>query len=92
MDPPQGFDLLSWYFEIPPVSRILLSAAFATTTACYLDLVSPLALYYNYELILFKCQFWRMASSFFYFGPFSLDFIFHLYFVVRYLLPSFSNY
>lgn len=79
-----GHDILGWFYDIPPVSRALLSAAFATTTACYLEFVSPLALYYNYELILSKGQFWRLLSSFLYFGSFSLDFLFHLYFVVRY--------
>jgi Derlin-2/3 len=77
-------DVLAWFYEIPPVSRILLSAAFATTTACYLDLVSPLALYYNYDLILSKGQLWRLVSSFLYFGSFSIDFLFHLYFIIRY--------
>ena len=72
------------FFEIPPVSRTLLSAAFATTTACYLDIVSPLSLYYNYDLILSKGQFWRLISSFLYFGTFSIDFLFHLYFIIRY--------
>ena len=29
-------------------------------------------------------QFWRLISSFLYFGNFSLDFFFHLYFIIRY--------
>jgi Derlin-2/3 len=75
--------LFSWYSEIPIVSRIYLTAAVGTTTACFLDFVSPLTLYYNYDLIL-RGQYWRLFSSFFFFGYFSLDFLFHLYFVVRY--------
>lgn len=76
--------MFSWYYEIPIISRFYLTAAFAVTTACFLDVVSPLALYYNYDLILSKGQFWRLFSSFFFFGTFSLDFVFHMYFVVRY--------
>ena len=75
--------LFSWYNEIPIVSRIYLTVAIGTTSACFLDLVSPLTLYYNYDLIL-RGQYWRLFSSFFFFGYFSLDFFFHLYFVVRY--------
>ena len=75
--------VFSWYSEIPIVSRIYLTAAVGTTTACFLDFVSPLTLYYNYDLIL-RGQYWRLFSSFFFFGYFSLDFLFHLYFVVRY--------
>ena len=76
-------DLFSWYNEIPLVSRVYLTAAVGTTTACFMDFVSPLTLYYNYELIL-RGQYWRILSSFLFFGSFSLDFLFHMYFVVRY--------
>lgn len=31
-----------------------------------------------------KCQPWRILTTFFYFGPFSLDFVFHLFFFMRY--------
>ena len=77
-------DLLQWYYDIPVVSRVYLTAAVATTTACFLDLVSPLTLYYNYDLIVGKGQYWRLLSSFLFFGSFSLDFLFHMYFVIRY--------
>ena len=76
-------DLFSWYKEIPVVSRLYLTAAVGTTTACFMDVVSPFTLYYNYDLIL-RGQYWRLLSSFLFFGTFSLDFLFHLYFVVRY--------
>jgi Derlin-2/3 len=77
-------DLLGWYHEIPLISRLYLTGAFAITTACFLDLVSPLTLYYNYDLIVAKSQYWRLITSFLFFGTFSLDFVFHMYFVVRY--------
>lgn len=76
--------MLTWYTEIPIISRLYLTAAIGTTTACFMDFVSPLTLYYNYDLIVHKKQFWRLVSSFLFFGSFSLDFLFHLYFVVRY--------
>lgn len=79
-----GQDFFSWYHEIPPISKIYLTSAVAITTACFLDIVSPLTLYYNYELILNKGQYWRLVTSFLFFGTFSLDFLFHMYFVVRY--------
>ena len=79
-----GMDLLGFYNEIPVVSRIYLTAAIGATTACFMDLVSPLTLYYNYDLIMTKGQYWRLISSFLFFGSFSLDFLFHIYLVVRY--------
>lgn len=77
-------DLLGWWHEIPIVSRIYFTLSVGTTLACFMDLVSPLTLYYNYELILNKGQYWRIISSFMFFGSFSLDFLFHIYFVIRY--------
>ena len=77
-------DVLQWYYDIPVVSRCYLTAAVGTTTACFLDLVSPLTLYYNLDLIMGKGQYWRLLTSFFFFGGFSLDFLFHMYFVIRY--------
>lgn len=77
-------DLLGWYNEIPPISRLYLTASFAISTACFLEVVSPLTLYYNYELIMMRGQYWRLISSFLFFGTFGIDFLFHMYFVVRY--------
>lgn len=61
-----------------------MTAAIICSTACYLDLLSPLTMYYNFDLVLYKGQYWRLISSFIFFGSFSIDFLFHLYFVVRY--------
>jgi Derlin-2/3 len=76
-------DPMRWFLDIPVVSRVYLSAALATSAACFMDVVSPLTLYFNLDLIWSKGQYWRLFSSFFYFGTFGLDFIFHMYFVVR---------
>ncbi len=80
----QAVDLFSWYHEIPLISRLYLTSAVGITAACFLEFVSPLTLYYNYDLILYKGQYWRIITSFLFFGSFSLDFLFHMYFVVRY--------
>mmetsp|Transcript_15490 Transcript_15490/g.14021 ORF Transcript_15490/g.14021 Transcript_15490/m.14021 type:complete len:255 (+) Transcript_15490:114-878(+) len=77
-------DAFSWYTEIPVISRVYLTAALGTTTACYMDIISPLTLYYNYDLIITKGQYWRIFSSFLFFGSFSFNLFFHIYFVVRY--------
>jgi len=79
-----GFDLLSWYMEIPIVSRIYVTSAFLTTAGCAMDLISPYSLYFNLDLIVQEGQIWRLFSSFVFFGMFSIDFLFHIYFLVRY--------
>jgi len=72
-----------WLMEIPVVTRLYLITAVATTTACFMDVVSPLTLYFNYDLIFRRGQYWRLVSSFLFFGTFSLDFMFHMYFMVK---------
>jgi len=79
-----GADPLRWYSSLPVVSRLYLTGAVATSAACYLDFVSPLTLYFNYDLIFNRGHYWRLVSSFLFFGPYSLDFIFHMFFVIRY--------
>lgn len=66
------------------MSRLYLTASFLTTAACALDLISPFSLYFNLSLILHKGQVWRLVTNFLFFGLFSLDFLFHMYFLVRY--------
>lgn len=79
-------DVMGWYNDLPIVSKLYLTLAIGTTTACFMDVISPLTLYYSYDLILEKHQYWRIFSSFLYFGNFSLDFLFQLFFVGRYCL------
>ncbi|CAN0191653.1 unnamed protein product, partial [Phaeothamnion confervicola] len=50
---------------------------------CALDVVSPYSFYFNPTLIL-RGQVWRLATNFLFFGNLSFDFLFHMYFLVRY--------
>ncbi|EQC25521.1 hypothetical protein SDRG_16604 [Saprolegnia diclina VS20] len=77
-------DPLEWYYEIPVISRLYLTGAFLTTAACALELISPFSLYFNFNLIFYRGQVWRLLTNFLFFGLFSLDFLFHMYFLVRY--------
>ena len=78
-----AFDPMAWYLGIPLVSRFYLTFSFLTTAACALDLVSPFALYFNWKLVA-RGEVWRLVSNFFFFGLFNLDFLFHMYFLLRY--------
>ncbi|KAJ1622874.1 Der1-like family-domain-containing protein [Pavlovales sp. CCMP2436] len=73
-----------WYYDVPPVTRTYVTLCFLTTSACALDLVSPLSLYFNARAICTRGQFWRLGTNFLYFGPFGLDLLFHMFFLVRY--------
>jgi Derlin-2/3 len=54
------------------------------------QLVTPLQLYYSYKAAFTNWQPWRMATTFFYFGSLSLDFVFHMFFL-RVLFLSLTN-
>lgn len=69
--------------NIPVISRLYLTSAFLTTAACAIDLVTPFSLYFSLDLII-KGQIWRLITTFLFFGVFSIDFLFHMYFLVRY--------
>ncbi|GKY94637.1 hypothetical protein MPSEU_000429200 [Mayamaea pseudoterrestris] len=78
-----GVDLMSWYKELPPISRLYLTGAFITTGACAVEIISPFSLYYEWGLIA-QGEVWRLVTSYLFFGLFSVDFLFHMYFLVRY--------
>eukprot|EP00549_Striatella_unipunctata_P003712 CAMPEP_0118686370 /NCGR_PEP_ID=MMETSP0800-20121206/7773_1 /TAXON_ID=210618 ORGANISM="Striatella unipunctata, Strain CCMP2910" /NCGR_SAMPLE_ID=MMETSP0800 /ASSEMBLY_ACC=CAM_ASM_000638 /LENGTH=111 /DNA_ID=CAMNT_0006583403 /DNA_START=189 /DNA_END=524 /DNA_ORIENTATION=+ len=67
-----GFDLMSWYMEIPVVSRTYFTGAFLTTAACAVDIISPFSLYFNWSLIFKEGQVWRLVTTYLFFGMFSI--------------------
>lgn len=68
--------------EIPVISRLYLTGAFLTTAACAVDIISPFSLYFNWTLVFTEGQVWRLITSYLFFGVFSVDFLFHMYFLV----------
>ena len=72
------------YKELPPISRLYLTGAFITTGACAVEIISPFSLYFEWGLIVQQGEIWRLVTSYLFFGLFSVDFLFHMYFLVRY--------
>eukprot|EP01134_Creolimax_fragrantissima_P003347 CFRG3347T1 len=71
------------YMDLPVITRTYFTACCLTTVACQLQLVNPFNLYFNLDLIL-QGQVWRLLTTFLYFGSLGLDFLFHMFFLVRY--------
>lgn len=73
-----------WWRSMPPVTRSYISLSVLTTGAVALDVITPLKLYLNWGLVVRSGHFWRLFTNFLFFGNFSLDFLFHMFFLYRY--------
>ncbi|ODN03412.1 Derlin-2 [Orchesella cincta] len=76
--------LWSRYLEIPVVTRAYTTACVLTTLAVHMELVSPYDLYFNPYLIFRHHQWWRLVTTFLFFGTLSFNFVFNIIFTHRY--------
>ncbi|RXW21611.1 hypothetical protein EST38_g4255 [Candolleomyces aberdarensis] len=65
----------AWITQIPPITRAWLGLSVLTSLA---------VLYYSPKAAFVNMQAWRAVLNFFYFGPISLDYVFHMFFFMRY--------
>lgn len=72
-----------WYKSMPIITRSYMTGCLLTTLAVYLELVSPLALYLNFKVVYSQLELWRLITNFFFFDYFGLNFLFHMFFLVR---------
>ncbi|GLT72222.1 hypothetical protein SLA2020_441760, partial [Shorea laevis] len=73
-----------YYRSLPPVSKIYGVACLMTTSAFHLGLYNPNNIALKYGLVIKRFQVWRLVTNFFFLGPFSLPFAFHLLMIARY--------
>jgi Derlin-2/3 len=69
--------------ESPKITKILILSSFSVSFLVYTGLITPYDIYLNYGLIIHKFQFWRIITTFFYFGEFNLNLIVHMYMFFR---------
>jgi len=72
-----------WYRNMPIVTKTFMTGCVLTTLSVYLEIVSPLDLYLNFPLVFGKYQLWRIITNFMFFDYFGVNFLFHMYFLVR---------
>ncbi|KDN51296.1 Der1-like protein [Tilletiaria anomala UBC 951] len=70
--------------SLPPITRLWGGLVLATAIAEHVHLVSRFQLWFSFRLVFQKLELWRIFTSFVYFGPFGIDFLFHLFFFLRY--------
>ncbi|KAF2430349.1 putative ER-associated proteolytic system protein Der1 [Tothia fuscella] len=78
-----GFPLEQWFWEMPPITRWWTTSAVLCGILVQCHVLSPFNLFYSIRAVQ-KGQYWRLLSTFLYFGPLNLDFIFHIFFLQRY--------
>jgi Derlin-2/3 len=74
----------NFFKTIPPVTRALLVATFSVTIGVVTHVISLESIFLDWDSVLSKLQIWRVFSEFFYIGPFSISWLFHMYFFVQY--------
>ncbi|KAI4836611.1 derlin-1 [Plasmodium brasilianum] len=57
---------------IPLITRLYLILSSILMVLCSLDIISPLNLYLNWNLVLSEHQYWRLITCFLYFGSFGI--------------------
>ncbi|EGS20556.1 putative endoplasmic reticulum protein [Thermochaetoides thermophila DSM 1495] len=79
-----AFPLETWFWEMPICTRWWTTATVLTSGLVQCKLITPFQLFYSYRTVFQKSQYWRLITTFLYFGPFSIDLLFHIYFLQRY--------
>lgn len=73
-----------WYKNLPILTRIGLTTFFALTVLVQLQILNPMLVYLNWPLVINKLQVWRLLTSVCFFGGFSFQFLFQMYFFSSY--------
>ncbi|KAK0748591.1 Der1-like family-domain-containing protein [Apiosordaria backusii] len=84
MDNNGRFPLETWFWEMPVCTRWWTTATVLCAGLVQCHLLTPFQLFYSYRAVFQKAQYWRLITTFLYFGPFSMDLLFHVYFQQRY--------
>ena len=77
-------DVQEVWLSLPVITRWYATLVVGTSVLIALDVVSPFYLYFNYRLIVYKNEWWRLLTNFLYMGELGIDFVFHMFFLIRY--------
>ncbi|KAK0929507.1 hypothetical protein LTR91_009518 [Friedmanniomyces endolithicus] len=72
------------FFEMPVVTRVWTTATVLTGLLVQCQILTPFQLFYSFRAVFQEQQYWRLLSTFVYFGPLSLNLLFHIFFIQRY--------
>lgn len=75
---------VDWIMEVPPITRAYLLGVVGFSLMAYTGIVTRSDCYYTSELVFKKHEYYRLVSSFFYYGKISLDLLLTLFMISRY--------
>lgn len=70
--------------EMPPVTRMLLGATFVTTLGIVLGWFGVEHFLLDWVLVYKQMHIWRLFTDYLFIGPFSIGWLFHMYFFVQF--------
>ncbi|KAI8870624.1 Der1-like protein, partial [Ramicandelaber brevisporus] len=76
---------MDWFYELPLVTRVYLTSTAAVTIGDQLGWLTILNLYFDPSLVFSRGDYWRLITTFLYYGSLSLDWAIHMYFGIRYM-------
>ncbi|KAI5272676.1 putative membrane protein [Aureobasidium subglaciale] len=76
--------LEQWFFEMPVCTRWWTTATVVTGLLVQCHILTPFQLFYSFRAVFVRSQYWRLFTTFIYFGPLSLNLLFHIFFIQRY--------
>ncbi|KAK4953451.1 hypothetical protein LTR66_007364 [Elasticomyces elasticus] len=76
--------LEQWFFDTPVCTRWWTTATVVTGVLVQCHILTPFQLFYSFRAVFHKNQYWRLISTFVYFGPLSFNLLFHIFFMQRY--------
>jgi Derlin-2/3 len=77
-------DIEGWIHNIPIVTKVYMVAALAVSVGITFDLVSPLSLYLGYTQVWQRGEYWRLLTTFLFFGKIDVGFFFNMHFLYCY--------
>mmetsp|Transcript_47025 Transcript_47025/g.57770 ORF Transcript_47025/g.57770 Transcript_47025/m.57770 type:complete len:240 (+) Transcript_47025:75-794(+) len=69
-----------WYKNLPLLTRIALTTFFGVTVFVQLGFLDPMLIALNWPMVINKLQVWRLLTPVAFFGTFSFQFLFQMYF------------
>jgi Derlin-2/3 len=78
------FPLETWFYELPLITRYWTTLTVLVSILVQCQILTPYQLFFSPRAVFLKSQYWRLLTTFLYFGPLNLDLLFHVFFLQRY--------